>query len=50
MKVAETLRAMVMVTVHAPVPVQSPVHPVNDEPVLAAGVSVTSVTSVTSVP
>ena len=42
-KVAVTERAVVIVTVHAPVPEQAPPQPVKVEPVEAAGVRVTMV-------
>ena len=41
--VAVTLRAAVMLTVQAPVPVQAPVHPANVEPVPAAAARLTLV-------
>lgn len=41
--VAVTARAVVIDTAHAPVPVHAPVQPLNVEPVVAAGVSVTLV-------
>jgi hypothetical protein len=44
-KVAVTERAWSIVTVHGPVPVQSPLQPVKVEPGVAVGVSVTDVPS-----
>ena len=35
--------AAFIVTVHAPLPVQAPLHPVKDEPLDAAGLRVTTV-------
>jgi hypothetical protein len=43
LKVAVTDRAWLIVTVQAPVPVQSPLQPANVEPAAAVGVSVTTV-------
>ena len=45
-KMATTLRAAVMETVHVPVPVQSPSQPANAEPDAGVAVSVTEVPSV----
>lgn len=42
-KTAVTLRACVMLTVQAPVPVQAPDQPAKNDPPAAAGVSVTDV-------
>src|SRR6185503_13290990 len=41
--VAVTFRAWLIVTTHAPLPVQSPLHCVKDEPLPTVGVSVTGV-------
>jgi hypothetical protein len=41
--VAVTAAAALIVTVHGPVPVQAPLHPVNAEPALGVAVSVTTV-------
>ena len=41
-KVAVTLRAASIVTVHGPGPVHAPLHPVKTEPVAGVGVRVTS--------
>jgi hypothetical protein len=41
--VAVTLRAALMVTVHAPVPEQAPLHPANVLPFVGVAVSVTTV-------
>ena len=41
LKVAVTLRAAVIDTVHVPVPVHAPFQPANVEPLAAAAVSVT---------
>jgi hypothetical protein len=42
-KVAVTLWAVVMVTMHVPVPVHAPDHPLNVDPVDAAAVRTTEV-------
>ena len=42
-KVAVTLRAWVIVTVHVDVPLQAPDHPANEEPGSLSAVSVTLV-------
>jgi len=41
--VAVTLRAVLIVTEHAPVPVQAPLQPLKLEPAEAVGVSATTV-------
>jgi hypothetical protein len=44
-KVAVTLRAWLIVTVQLPVPVQSPLHPVNSEELFGVAVRLTEVFS-----